>query len=105
MTSEGKIITLAIEKGRTHDFELFKESKSARKIRLSKILADLGYLGIQKICPNSEIPKKNTKLKKLTKNDKKENRKLASKRIIIEQINAKIKVFKITNLSSTKKER
>ena len=96
MTSEGKIIALAIEKGRIHDFRLFKESKSARKIRLSKILADLGYLGIQKICPNSEIPKKNTKLKKLTKDDKKENRKLSSKRIIVEQINAKIKVFKIT---------
>jgi hypothetical protein len=96
VTSTGKILALAIEKGRTHDFKLFKESKATRKIRLSKILADLGYLGIQKICPNSEIPKKNTKQKKLTKDDKKENRKLASKRIIIEQINAKIKVFKIT---------
>jgi len=96
VTSKGKIIALAIEKGRIHDFKLFKESKSSRKIRLSKILADLGYLGIRDICPNSEIPKKNTKLKKLTKDDKKENRKLASKRIIIEQINAKIKVFKIT---------
>jgi len=96
VTSKGKIIALSIEKGRTHDFKLFKESKSVRKIRLSKILADLGYLGIQKICPNSEIPKKGTKLKKLTKDNKKENRKLALKRIIIEQINVKIKVFKIT---------
>ena len=49
MTSEGKIIALAIEKGRTHDFKVFKESKSTRKIKLSKILADLSYLGIQKI--------------------------------------------------------
>ncbi len=31
----------------------------------------------------------------LSKDDKKENRKLSAKRIIIEQINAKIKVFKI----------
>lgn len=63
---------------------------------MSKVLADLGYVGIDKICPNSEIPKKKTKKNPLTKDDKKENRKLASKRIIIEQINAKIKVFKIT---------
>jgi len=60
------------------------------------VLADLGYVGIDKICPNSKIPIKKTKKKPLTKEDKKENRKLSSKRIIIEQINAKIKVFKIT---------
>jgi len=63
---------------------------------LSKVLADLGYVGINKICHNSKIPIKKTKKNSLTKNDKKENRKLSSQRIIIEQINAKIKVFKIT---------
>lgn len=63
---------------------------------MCKVLADLGYVGIDKICPNSKIPKKKTKKSPLTKDDKKENRKLAAKRIIIEQINAKIKVFKIT---------
>jgi len=56
----------------------------------------LGYLGITKICPNAKIPKKKTKLNPLSKEEKKENHKLSSKRIIIEQINAKIKVFKIT---------
>jgi hypothetical protein len=62
---------------------------------LCKVLADLGYVGIDKICPNSEIPNKKTKKNPLSKKDKKENRKLSSKRIIVEQINAKIKVFKI----------
>jgi hypothetical protein len=95
-TSQGKILALCIDKGRTHDFKVFKESKSARKIILSKVLADLGYLGIKKICPNAQIPNKRTKLKPLTKEEKKENHKLSSKRIIVEQINAKIKVFKIT---------
>lgn len=75
---------------------MFKQSKSAKKIALHRVLADLGYLGITKICPNAEIPKKKTKLNPLSKDDKKENHKLSSKRIIIEQINAKIKVFKIT---------
>ena len=53
-------------------------------------------MGIKKLCPNAELPNKKTKLKPLTKEDKKENHKLSSKRIIVEQINAKIKVFKIT---------
>ena len=79
-----------------HDFKLFKTSKSARKILLSKVLADLGYMGINKICPNSKIPNKRVKNTSLTKDEKKENHELSSKRIIIEQINAKIKVFKIT---------
>ena len=96
LTSKGKIVAVNVEKGRVHDFRIFKESTSARKIRLCKIFADLGYLGIKHICPNSELPKKNTKLKKLTKEDKKENRKFSLKRVIVEHINAKIKVFKIT---------
>jgi len=43
---------------------LFKESKAKRKIILSKILADLGYLGITKTCPNAQIPNKKTKNQK-----------------------------------------
>ncbi len=94
-TATGKILAVTIDKGRTHDFNLFKKSKANRKIILSQVLADLGYVGISKICPNSKIPNKKTKKNPLTKEDKKENRKLSAKRIIIEQINAKIKVFKI----------
>ena len=45
-------------------------------VSLSKVLADLAYLGIAKICPNSKIPNKKTKKNPLTKDDKKENRKL-----------------------------
>jgi hypothetical protein len=94
-SSAGIILAVNIDKGRTHDFNLFKKSKATRKITSCKVLADLGYVGISKICPNSEIPNKKTKKNPLTKRDKKKNRKLSSKRIIIEQINAKIKVFKI----------
>ena len=85
-----------IDKGRTHDYKIFKKSKSSRKIIQAKVLADSGYQGIQKVCNNAQIPKKKTKLHPLTKENKLENHKLSSKRIIIEQINAKIKVFKIT---------
>ena len=41
------------------------------------------------------MPKKKTKLKPLSKEDKIENMKKSSKRIPIEHINAKIKAFKI----------
>jgi hypothetical protein len=58
-------------------------------------LGDSGYQGIQKICPNAITPHKKTKKKPLTKEQKIENRALSSRRIIIEMINAKIKVFKI----------
>ncbi len=86
-TSTGNILAVTIDKGRTHDFNLFKKSKATRKIILSQVLADLGYVCIDKICPNSKIPNKKTKKNPLSKDDKKENRKLSSKRII--------KVFKI----------
>ena len=95
-TKGGRILAICIDKGKTHDFKVFKQSKSSRKIALSKVLADSGYQGIKKFCPNAQLPKKKTKLHPLTKEDKKENNKLSSKRIIVEQINAKIKVFKIT---------
>jgi len=96
VTLRGEILSLAIGKGRDHDFKLFKESKAARRIKKRTILADLGYQGIADSCPNAKIPKKKTKKNPLTKEEKKENREHASKRIIIEHINAKIKVFKIT---------
>ncbi len=95
-TLTGKILAVSVDKGRTHDYKLFKESRISRKITMNKVLADLGYKGLHKLCPNTQIPNKKTKLHPLIKGDKKENHKLSSKRIIVEQINAKIKVFKIT---------
>jgi len=96
VTLKGQIIALTMGKGRAHDFKLFKESKLVKRIANREILVDSGYQGIADICPKAKTPKKKTKKNPLTKEEKKENRKHASKRIIVEQINAKIKVFKIT---------
>jgi hypothetical protein len=60
------------------------------------ILADLGYLGIEALHDNSQIPKKSSKNHKLTEREKVYNKRLARKRVVIEHINAKIKTFKIT---------
>lgn len=77
-----------------HDFKLFKNSYIGIPNKI-KIQGDSGYQGIQKIHVNSETPKKATKLHKLTKEDKNNNRRISKERIFIEHINSNIKRFKI----------
>lgn len=60
-----------------------------------KVLADLGFLGITKIHKNSQIPHKSSKKKPLTKQQKRENKELASQRIPIEHTNCMMKIFNI----------
>jgi hypothetical protein len=61
----------------------------------TKILCDTGYIGIQKIHKNSDIPKKRGKLTPLTKYEKKSNHELSSKRICVENILCVLKRFKV----------
>ena len=56
---------------------------------------DSGYQGILKFHANSETPEKKPKGGELTAEEKAENKRLSQKRILIENINAKVKVFKI----------
>ena len=58
-------------------------------------LADKGYQGIQKIHDRSKIPHKKTKKNKLSSEQKKDNRDLASVRIVIEHVYRSLKIFKI----------
>jgi hemerythrin len=89
-----KILCTAFDKGRRHDFKLFKDSKVHFREE-SKCLVDTGYQGIQKIHPNSEYPKKKSKKKPLTKEDKKQNQRISSVRITIENIIREVKIFRI----------
>lgn len=77
-----------------HDFKLFKTSRLPIK-KETKVSVDTGYLGITSLHPNTDIPKKKTKLHPLTIEDKIINKAKASLRIVVEHINAKIKTFKI----------
>jgi len=61
-----------------------------------KICADSGYQGILKLHKNSQTPNKKAKGRDLSNEEKNENRRISRKRILVENINAKIKVFKIT---------
>ena len=58
-------------------------------------MADKGYQGIQKNHPNSRIPHKKKPNQQLTSEQKKFNRKLASERIVIENIHRSLKIFRI----------
>jgi hypothetical protein len=60
-----------------------------------KVLADLGFLGINNEHINAIIPHKKTKLKPLTDQQKLENKQQASKRVAVEHINRDCKIFKI----------
>ena len=60
-----------------------------------KVITDTGYQGIQRIHNNSELPKKRNKKNPLTKNDKKNNRRLAKERVVNENVIGMLKRFKI----------
>jgi IS5 family transposase len=89
-----KILALDFSNGKKHDFKLFKESK-IRTNSNTTILADTGYLGIQKIISNSRIPHKRSKKHPLTKEQKKENREISSKRVLCENVIGSVKRFRI----------
>ncbi len=76
------------------DFRLFKESKVAIAEQIL-CLADSGYQGIVDLHPNSKIPKKKSKHHPLTPEQKKANRELAQRRIFVEHVIGKLKVFRI----------
>ena len=89
-----EILSAAFCTGRRHDFQLFKES-GAKLPPHALLLADAGYQGVAEIHPNSQTPFKKTKLHPLDKEQKQCNRILSRKRIAIEHIFRKLKVFRI----------
>jgi len=88
------IISTAFGKGRRHDFHLFKRSKT-QITQTTQIIADSGYQGIKKYHSNSHHPKKGTKKKPLTKEEKRENQQINGTRVVVEHVIRKIKIFKI----------
>jgi hypothetical protein len=89
-----EIIATAFCFGSKHDFQLFKDdgSEIAEHIR---VLADAGYQGLAELHENCRTPFKKSKYHPLTQKEKQKNRSLARKRILIEHIFRKLKVFRI----------
>lgn len=80
--------------GSKHDFQLFKDNACEFSEHL-RFLADAGYQGLMEFHENSQTPFKKSKYHLLTKREKLSNRSLARKRIVIEHIFRKLKVFRI----------
>ena len=77
------ILCTEFSKGKEHDFTLFKNSQVHIADDI-KALVDSGYTGIDKIHSNTDIPKKKSKYKPLSKQDKKRNREISSERVLVE---------------------
>ena len=73
---------------------MFKNSK-VRWTKEIQGLTDFGYVGILKFQSNTLLPKKKSKKKPLTKEDKKKNREISSIRALNENVIGFIKRFKI----------
>ncbi len=89
-----KIICTAFSNGKKHDFRLFKDSKTQIHPSIS-VLTDSGYQGLQKIHSNTQMPKKRSKKNPLTPEDKRNNRRLSSDRVLNENVIGSLKRFKI----------
>jgi IS5 family transposase len=81
--------------GVEHDFTMLKNSILDMLGKNVKILADSGYQGIKKLHENSETPIKKPKNRELTDEEKQYNYELSQRRIFIEHVNRRIKIFRI----------
>ena len=90
----GLICAIRFGKGKSHDFEMFKNANFDLSDEL-EISVDSGFQGIQNLHSKVELPQKSSKKNPLTKQQKNENTKKASKRVPIEHTNRKCKIFKI----------
>jgi hypothetical protein len=91
-----KVICAAFCNGKTHYFKLYKDARIYVIARI-KIGADSGFQGIAKIHLNSYTPRKKSKNKPLSPEDKEYNRTLSSERAGNENAIGFIKRFKIVS--------
>ena len=73
---------------------MFKESRIHCQEN-AKLLVDTGYQGIAKIHAASELPKKRSNKHPLTKEDKQNNRRIASERVVNEHVIGVLKRFRV----------
>jgi len=89
-----KILATAFTEGSCHDFKLFKDSRFHCASSV-KLVCDTGYLGIVKVHAHSQIPRKSSKKKPLTPEDKAYNTALARERMLNEHVIGYLKRFRV----------
>lgn len=92
--ANGQIICTAFEKGRVHDFRLFKLHRLPL-LPEQLCLADKGYQGMAKRHPHSSLPTKKPRQGKVDKAERHHNQNLARLRVVVEHVNRKLKIFRI----------
>ena len=90
-----QILSVICRKSKVHDFRILKESRLAINRETEK-LADGGYQGIDKVYPNSVSPVKRSRNKPLSDAERRFNEALSRRRIVIEHVNRRCKIFRIT---------
>jgi hypothetical protein len=90
-----ELICTAHAVGSCHDFKLYEQSVGEKVLERILVGGVSGYQGILRLHKNSCIPEKKPKGGVLAVVEKVVNRCLARIRILVEHLNAKIKVFKI----------
>jgi DDE superfamily endonuclease len=88
------ILCLSHDKGRRHDFRLFKTSKVHLHPETEAVV-DSGYQGLQRRHAKTSMPKKRSKKNPLSATDKARNRDISSERVLCENVIAILKRFKI----------
>ncbi len=88
-----EILSVFCSKGKVHDFRMLKKSGLSIREEIKK-LADSGYQGILKLYANAEIPFKKPRKGELSAEQKRYNRELAKKRIFVEHVNRRCKIFR-----------
>jgi transposase len=89
-----QVICTAHGRGPTHDFALYKQSRLDLHESL-ELLADSGYQGLSKLHDKSRTPKKRSKKHQLTKDERRANRELSRRRIVVENVIRSLKIFRI----------
>ncbi len=90
-----RVIAIFVSHGRKHDFKMWKESIGVKVLKHIKIQGGSGYQSIAKLHTNSETPKKKSKKKPLTKDDKANNRRIGSERVVTPHVNRWLKRLRI----------
>ena len=89
-----EVICTAQARGPLHDFALYKRSKVEPHESL-EVLADSGYQGLDKLHAKSRTPRRKPRGGQLTDEQKRSNRELASRRVVVEHVIRCLKIFRI----------
>ena len=91
-----QVICTAFCEGKKHDLALFEDAGFHMQEE-TLALVDSGFQGMQHAHPETWLPVKKSKKKPLTEEEKRRNKELSSRRVLVENVIGSIKRFKIVS--------